>query len=60
MNADGTQLRDPTNSGLTRWRVTVIKEKYVDAAVELGRNPVCKQHTQPEHEEEQADAERDG
>ena len=25
MNAIGTQLRDPINSGLTRWRMAVIK-----------------------------------
>ena len=39
MNAIGTQLRDPINSGLTRWRMAVIY-KYMDATVELGRNPV--------------------
>ena len=39
MNAIGTQLRDPLNSGLTRWRMAVINEK-MDAAAELGRNPV--------------------
>ena len=51
MNAIGTQLRDPINSGLTRWRV--------DAAAEIGRNPVCKDQIQPEYEDEQADAGRD-
>ena len=30
MNAIGTQLRDPINSGLTRWRMAVINE-YMDA-----------------------------
>ena len=35
----GTQLRDPTNSGLTRWRMAVLN-KSMDAAAELGRNPV--------------------
>ena len=37
MNAIGTQLRDPINSGLTRWRMAV---SIMDAAAELGRNPV--------------------
>ena len=37
MNAIGTHLRDPINSGLTRWRMAVSK---LDAAAELGRNPV--------------------
>ena len=36
MNAVGTQLRDPINSGLTRWRMAVL----IDTAAELGRNPV--------------------
>ena len=36
MNAIGTHLRDPINSGLTRWRMAV---SYLDAAAELGRNP---------------------
>ena len=58
MNAIGTQLRDPINSGLTRWRMAV---SYMDAAAELGRNPVVsKHHIQPEYEDEQADAGRDG
>ena len=39
MNAIGTQLRDPINLGLTRWRMAV-RNKYMDAAAELGRNPV--------------------
>ena len=37
MNAMSTQLRDLINSGLTRWRISV---SYMDAAAELGRNPV--------------------
>ena len=49
MNAIGTQLRDPINSGLTRWRMA-----------ELGRNPVSKHQIQPEYGDEQADAGRDG
>ena len=32
----------------------------MDAAAELGRNPVSKYHIQPEHGDEQADAGRDG
>ena len=38
MNAIGTQLRDPMNSGLIRWRLMV----YVDAVAESGRNSVSK------------------
>ena len=39
MNAIGTQLRDPMNSGLTRWRVAVlskhqIQPEYGDEQVE--------------------------
>ena len=55
MNAIGTQLRDPINSGLTRWRGFIM-----DAAAELGRNPVSKHQIQPEYGDEQADAGRDG
>ena len=57
MNAIGTQLRDPRNLGLTRWRMAVI-DKYMDAAAELGRNPVSKHQIQPEYGDEQADAGR--
>ena len=53
----GTQLRDPINSRLTRWRMAVSQ---MDAAAELGRNPVNKQHIQPEYGDGQADAGRDG
>ena len=56
MNAIGTQLRDPINSGQTRWRMAV---SYVDAAAELGRNSVSKYQIQPEYGDEQADAGRD-
>ena len=56
MNAIGTQLRDPINLGLTRWRMAVL----LDAAAELGRNPVSKHQIQPEYGNEQADAGRDG
>ena len=57
MNAIGTQLHDPINSGLTRWRMAV---SYMDAAAGLGRNPVSKHQIQPEYGDEQADAGRDG
>ena len=56
MNAIGTQLRDPINSGLTRWRMAVSQ---MDAAAELGRNPDSKYQMQPEYGDEQADAGRD-
>ena len=59
VNAIGTQLRDPINSGLTRWRMAVSYER-MDAAAELGRNPVSKHQIQPEYGDEQADAGRDG
>ena len=39
-----TQLRDPINSGLARWRLTV----YVDAVAESGRNPASKHQIQTE------------
>ena len=58
MNAIGTQLRDPINSGLTPWRMAVLN-KYMDAAAELGRNPVSKHQIQPEYGDEQADTGRD-
>ena len=57
MNAIGTQLRDPINSGLTRWRIMAIFNKFIDAAAEFGRNPVSKhQIQQHEYGDEQADA----
>ena len=58
MNDIGTQLRDPINSGLARWRMAVLN-KEMDAAAELGRNPVSKHQIQPEYGDEQADAGRD-
>ena len=58
MNAIGTQLRDPINSGLTRWRMAVLN-KLMDATAEPGRNPVSKHQIQPEYGDEQADAGRD-
>ena len=58
MNAIGTQLRDPINSRLTRWRMVVLHKKN-DAAAELGRNPVSKHQIQPEYGYEQADAGQD-
>ena len=56
MNAVGTQLCDSINSGLARWRMAVSS---LDAAAELGRNPVSKHQIQPEYGDEQADAGRD-
>ena len=58
VNAIGTQLRDPINSGLTQWRLAVLNIT-MDAAAEIGRNPVCKHEIQPEYGDEQADAGRD-
>ena len=58
MNAIGAQLRDPINSGLTRWRMAVISEK-IDTAAELGRNPVSKHQIQPEYGDAQADGRRE-
>ena len=58
VNAIGTQLRDPINSRLTRWRTAVINV-CMDAAAELGRNPISKHQIQPEYGDEQADAGRD-
>ena len=57
MNAIGMHLRDPINSGLTRWRMAV---SYLDAAAELGRNPVGKHQIQSEYGDEQTDAGQDG
>ena len=56
MNAMGTQLRDLINSGLTRWRMAVLN-KCIDAAAELGKNPVSKHQIQPEYGDEQGTAE---
>ena len=58
MNANGTQLRDPINSKLARWRMAFFKQ-IMDAATEVGRNPVSKHQIQPEYGSEQADAGRD-
>ena len=46
-----SQLRDPLNTGLTRWCMADGGYKYVDAAAEIGRNPVSKHQIQPEREE---------
>ena len=59
MNAIGTQLRDPINSVLTRWRMVVLN-KYMDSAAELGRDPGSKHQIQPEYGDERADVGRDG
>ena len=58
VNANGAQMRDPINSGLTQWRLAVLNI-IMDAAAEIGRNPVCKHQIQPEYGDEQADAGRD-
>ena len=58
MNAHGAQMRDPINSGLTQWRLAVLNI-IMDAAAEIGRNPVCKHQIQPEYGDEQVGAERD-
>ena len=58
VNAIGAQLRDPINSGLTQRRLAVLNT-MMDAAAEIGRNPVCKRQIQPEYGDEQADAGRD-
>ena len=60
MNAIGTQLLDPINSGLIRWRMAVLSA-LMDAAAELGRNPISKHQIQPEYSfgDGQADAGRD-
>ena len=58
MNAIGTQMRGPINSGLARWRMAVLN-KSMDAAAELGRNSVSKHQIQSEYGDEQADAGRD-
>ena len=59
VNAIGTQLRDPINSGLTQWRLAVLNIIMDAAAAEIGSNPVCKHQIQPEYGDEQADAGRD-
>ena len=58
VNAIGAQLRDPIKSGLTQWCLAVLNI-IMDAAAEIGRNPVCKHQIQPEYGDEQADAGRD-
>ena len=55
MNAIGTQLRDPINSGLTRWSMAVLS-KTMDAAAELGRDPVSRHHIQSDFGHGQDDA----
>ena len=59
MNAIGTHLRDPIDSGLIRWRLTGLN-KQMDAVAEIGRNPVVSKHLiQPEYGDKEADAGRD-
>ena len=59
MDAIGTQLYDPINSGLTRWRMAVKLNNKWTPPRELGRNLVSQHQIQPEYEDEQADGERD-
>ena len=59
VNAIGTQLRNPINSGLTQWRLAVFNI-IMDAAAEIGRNPVCKHQIQPEYGLEMSGLTRDG
>ena len=40
----GTQIRDPMDVWLTRWRMTV----YVATVAEIGRNSATKDQIQPE------------
>ena len=56
VNTIGTQLRDPINSGQIRWRMAVLN-LYMNAAAELGRNPVSKHQVQIEYGDKQAYAE---
>ena len=59
VNAIGTQMRDPINSGLTRWLLTV----YIDVVVEMERekrNPRESTRFSLFVENEQAGSGRDG
>ena len=47
----------PDKRGTDRWRMEVLNEQ-MDAAAELGRNPVSEHQIQPEYGDEQADAGR--
>ena len=58
MNAIGTQMRDPINSGLTRRRMAVLN-KPMDTAAEIGRDLVNKHQIKPENGDGQVDAGRD-
>ena len=53
------QLHDPINSGLTRWRRMAVLNEKMDAAAELGRNPVNKHQIQREYGDEETDVGRD-
>ena len=55
MKAISTQLRDPINSELTRWRIMAVLNIEMDAAAELGRNLVSNHHIRPEYGDEQAE-----
>ena len=58
MDAISTQLREPINSGLTRWRMAVLNE-LMDAVAERGRNPGSNDQIQPEYGHDQGIAGRD-
>ena len=58
MNAIGTQLRDPIKLGTDPMAYGGLNE-YMDAAAELGRNPLSKHQIQPEYGDEQSDTGRD-
>ena len=60
VNAIGTQLHDPINSGLTRWRIMAVLNKQMDAAAERGRNPVRKKSTKFSLSMEMSRLTRDG
>ena len=48
MNATGTQLRDPIKLGTSPMAYGDLN-KQIDAAVELGKNPVSKHQIQPQY-----------
>ena len=58
VNAIGTQLRGDPKLGTGPMAYGGFN-KYMDAAAELGRDPVNKHQIQSEYEDEQADAGRD-
>ena len=59
MNAIGTQLRDPIDSGLTRWRLAVQINKWPPPRKSGGIPQVSTMQIQLEYGDEQAEAGRD-